>query len=122
MAEPAPRILALSWGHMDVENVGTGKDFVLYPGGGHEWDWSVTGMGHSPGIRPVDVQELIDRAPAVIVLSRGMDLRLQVDPETLELLAKHEIEARVLGTEEAVRVYNELAATTAVAGLFHSTC
>ena len=122
MAEPSPRILALSWGHMDVENVGTGKDFVLYPGGGHEWDWSVTGMGHSPGIRPVDVRELVDREPAVVVLSRGVDLRLQVHPDTLELLAEHEIEVHVLQTGEAVRVYNELAANTAVAGLFHSTC
>jgi len=113
---------------MEIDDLGTGegpvtgKDFVLYPGGGREWDWSVTGMRHSPGIRPVDVQELLDRGAAAVVLSRGMDLQLEVDPETLELLASRGVTAHVLRTEEAVRTYNELAGTVAVAGLFHSTC
>lgn len=38
----SPRILAVSWGHMEVEGIGEGKDFKLYPGGGREWDWSET--------------------------------------------------------------------------------
>lgn len=29
-------------GHMEVEGIGEGKDFKLYPGGGREWDWSET--------------------------------------------------------------------------------
>jgi hypothetical protein len=118
----SPRIVSVSWGKMEVEDLGTGKDFVLYPGGGREWDWSVTGMRHSPGVRPVDVQELLDRGATTVVLSRGMDLRLQVDPATLELLATRGVTVQALQTEDAVRVYNELAGTEAVAGLFHSTC
>ena len=54
--KPSPRILAVSWGHMEVESLGAGKDFKLYPGGGREWDWSETGMSHSLGIQPADVQ------------------------------------------------------------------
>jgi hypothetical protein len=107
---------------MEIQDVGTGKDFVLYPGGGREWDWSVTGVRHSPGIRPVDVQELLDRGATAVVLSRGMDLQLQVDPTTLDLLEARGVTFHVLRTEEAVRVYNELAVSGAVAGLFHSTC
>jgi hypothetical protein len=107
---------------MEIEDLGTGKDFVLYPGGGREWDWSVTGMSHSPGVRPVDVAELLDRGATAVVLSRGMDLRLQVDPATLELLEARGVTVHALQTQDAVRVYNELAATVAVAGLFHSTC
>ena len=121
-APRSPRILSVSWGKMEIEDIGTGKDFVLYPGGGHEWDWSVTGMGHAPGVRPVDIQELLDRGATAVVLSRGMDLRLQVDPATLELLAARGVTVHVLQTEEAVRIYNELAGTVAAAGLFHSTC
>jgi len=56
--KPSPRILAVSWGHMEVEGLGVGKDFKLYPGGGREWDWSETGMRHSPGIQPADVDPL----------------------------------------------------------------
>jgi hypothetical protein len=48
--------------------------------------------------------------------------RLQVCPETLALLKQKGIPAHVLPTEDAVRLYNELAAKQRVGGLFHSTC
>ena len=120
--KPSPRILAVSWGHMEVERLGPGKDFKLYPGGGREWDWSETGMSHSPGIQPADVEELLAHGAAAVVLSRGMDKRLQVDPATLEYLERQSIEVHIAGTREAVQIYNELAGAAPVAGLFHSTC
>jgi hypothetical protein len=120
--KPSPRILAVSWGHMEVEDLGAGKDFKLYPGGGHEWDWSETGMRHSPGIQPADVEELLAHGATTVVLSQGMEKRLQVDPATLEYLGQRSVDVHVAGTLEAVQIYNELAGTVAVAGLFHSTC
>jgi hypothetical protein len=75
-----PRILEISWGRMKVEGLGVGKDFKLYPGGGRAWDWAETGTRHSPGIQPADIEELIAHAAATIVLSQGMDKRLQVHP------------------------------------------
>jgi hypothetical protein len=45
---------------MDVEDLGSGKDFKLYPGGGREWDWTETNTGHVPGIQPADVEELLE--------------------------------------------------------------
>ena len=36
----SPRISGVSWGRMEVEGFGQGKDFKLYPGGGREWDWA----------------------------------------------------------------------------------
>jgi hypothetical protein len=62
--------------------LGIGKDFKLYPGGGREWDWNETGTRHVPGIQPADVEELFAHGATVVVLSRGMDLRLHVDPAT----------------------------------------
>jgi hypothetical protein len=120
--KPSPRILAVSWGHMEVEGLGAGKDFKLYPGGGREWDWSETGMRHSPGIQPADVEELLAHGAAAVVLSQGMDKRLQVDPATLQYLERQSVEVHVAGTLEAAQIYNELAGTVPVAGLFHSTC
>ena len=107
---------------MQIEGLGAGKDFKLYPGGGREWDWAETGTRHSPGIQPADVAELLDHGATTIVLSQGIDKQLQIDPATLEYLAKRFITVHVAQTGEAVQIYNELAGATAVGGLFHSTC
>jgi hypothetical protein len=118
----APRIVQVSWGRMEVEGLGAGKDFKLYPGGGRAWDWTETGTSHSPGIQPADVEELVARGAATIVLSRGMNKRLRVHPDTRRYLEERSITVHVAETREAVRIYNDLADGTLVGGLFHSTC
>jgi hypothetical protein len=118
----SPRIVHLSWGRLEVEGRGAFKDAKLYPGGAREWDWRETRTRHVPGIQPADVAELLDHRAEVVVLSKGMLERLQVCPETLALLERKGIPAHVLPTEDAVRLYNELAAKQKVGGLFHSTC
>jgi hypothetical protein len=118
----SPRVTQLSWGSMTVEGIGTGKDFKLYPGGGREWDWSQTGTRHEPGIQPADVLELIDHGCRVVVLSRGMELRLHTMPETVSHLEQSGIDVHVLETRAAVKLYNRLAGSVPVGGLFHSTC
>jgi hypothetical protein len=118
----SPRILAVCWGHMQVEGIGEGKDFKLYPGGGREWDWEETRTRHSPGIQPADVEELVAHGATTVVLSLGMYRRLQVDPRTLDYLAGQSVVAHLAETREAVKIYNNLAEGAPVAGLFHSTC
>ncbi len=76
------RIEQLSWGHMEIEGIGVGKDFKLWPGGGREWDWRETDTHHVPGVQPSDVKELLDKATQTIVLSRGMLLMLRTCRET----------------------------------------
>jgi hypothetical protein len=121
-SSPSPRISHLSWGRLEVEGQGAFKDAKLYPGGARAWDWRETGTRHAPGIQAVDVQELLEHGAEVVVLSKGILERLQVCPETLDLLKRNGIPAHVLPTEDAVRLYNELAAEQKVGGLFHSTC
>jgi hypothetical protein len=107
---------------MEVESLGAGRDFKLYPGGGRAWDWNETGTHHVPGIQPADVQELVDHGSEVVILTRGMQLALQTCPETLETLRKENVTCHVEETKAAVELYNRLARTQAVGGLFHSTC
>ena len=118
----SPRIRHISWGRMEVEGLGAGKDFKLYPGGGHAWDWTETGTRHSPGIQPADVEELLSRGATVVVLSQGMNNQLQVHPATRRYLEQRSITVHVAETRQAVALYNELAEGALVAGLFHSTC
>ncbi len=122
--DASPRITHISWGCLEIDDRDQPfKDAKLYPGGARAWDWNETGTSHSPGIQPADVEELIEHGAEVIVLSRGMNRRLQVKAETLQMLDDHDVEAHVLQTEEAVEQYNELQdANEPVGGLFHSTC
>ena len=121
--QQSPRIDLVEWGRMEVSGIGRGKDFKLWPGGGREWDWRETGTRHVPGIQPADIEELLDRGVRILVLSRGMLLRLETCASTLELLEQKGIEVKVAETREAAAIYNELAAGgAAVGGLFHSTC
>ncbi len=121
-ARPSPRITHISWGRMEVEGLGRGRDFKLYPGGGRAWDWTETNTHHVPGIQPADVEELLEHGSRVVVLTRGMELVLQTCPETLELLHERGVEVHVAETRAAVELYNQLAETEPVGGLFHSTC
>jgi hypothetical protein len=118
----SPRINGISWGRIEVEDLGAAKDVKLYPGGGREWDWAETGTKHVPGVQPADVEELLEHGATVVVLSRGMDLMLHVSQATLEYLQQRSIAVRVAETREAVEIYNELAEDIPVGGLFHSTC
>jgi hypothetical protein len=117
-----PRIVQVSWGRMQVEGLGAGKDFKLYPGGGRAWDWAETGTRHTPGIQPADVEELVARGATTVVLSQGMNQQLRVHPDTRRYLDERCITVHVAETREAVKIYNDLAGGTLVAGLFHSTC
>ncbi|GIG60111.1 hypothetical protein Lfu02_44830 [Longispora fulva] len=121
-AAQSPHVLTISWGVIEVEGLGTLKDAKLHPGGGRAWDWAETGTRHSPGVQPAEVEELVRHGATVVVLSRGMDLRLGVPAETVAWLEERGVVVHVLETREAVRVYNELAGSTPVGALLHSTC
>ena len=118
----SPRITRLSWGRVEVEGHGSFKDVKLYPGGCRTWNWGETGTGHTPGIQPADVEELLQYGAAVVVLSRGVYGRLQVTPDTLQALSDRDVTVHVLRTREAVKVYNECREKGPVGALIHSTC
>ncbi|MCP4340254.1 MAG: hypothetical protein GY799_15525 [Desulfobulbaceae bacterium] len=119
----SPRILSFGWGKMEVEIVGRGKDFKLWPGGGRFWDWSEHGTGHSKGIQQGDVQELITKGCQVVVLTTGRLKRLKVPQTIVDSLKAQSIEVFVVDTKKAIKLYNDYAEKgIAVGGLFHSTC
>jgi hypothetical protein len=118
----SPRIDRVSWGRIEVEGGKSYKDAKLYPGGSREWDWTETGTSHEAGVQPGDVEELLARGAAVVVIGRGMNGRLQVNPATVRMLEERGIEVHTLPTEKAVTLYNKLRKQIDAAGLFHSTC
>jgi hypothetical protein len=99
------------------------KDCKVWPGGAVEWDWTQTGTHHQPGIQPADITEILAQGVEVMILSRGMQLRLETSPETVRMLESRGIEHHSLETSQAVEMYNRLAREgMRVGGVFHSTC
>jgi hypothetical protein len=117
-----PRILDIAWGKTEVEGLGVAKDVKLWPGGGRGWDWMETGTQHVPGILPGDVEELVEHGAEVIVLSKGMQLRLQTSLEALDLLRRKSVEVHVEESKAAADLYNRLALSRPAGCLIHSTC
>ena len=119
----SPRIKHVSWGRLEIEGEAEPyKDAKLFPGGLCEWNWGETGTAHKPGIQIADVRELLEHGSKVVVLSRRMAECLHVPHETLDFLKERQIAVHVLPTQHAVALYNKLAQTEAVGGLFHTTC
>lgn len=122
MEARSPRIVDASWGRIEVEGLGVVKDLKVWPGGGREWDWGETGTRHSPGVQVADVEELLEHGATVVVLSLGMDERLEVPDATVDALEDRGVEVHVAQTRAAIELYNSLVGSVAVGGLFHSTC
>lgn len=118
----SPSIDHFEWGRILVSAYGSFKDVKLWPGGARDWDWDETGTRHVPGVQIADVEELLEHGAEVVVLSRGVHRRLQVQPETLAYLEARGVKVEVLQSEVAVVRYNRLAASQKVGALIHSTC
>lgn len=118
----SPRIVSLTWGRLETDNGHIYSDAILYPGGGTHWDWELTGTRHVPGIQVSDIEEMLHHGAKVVVLSLGHYKRLKVSPQTLQVLEQHGVDVHILQTDEAMKVYNQLAETEMVGGVFHTTC
>lgn len=101
----------------------TFKDAKLWPGGARAWDWRETGTGHTAGIQPADVDELLDHGAEVVILTRGRQGALRVPDETVAHALSRGADVEVARTDEALARYRALrAAGRAVGALVHSTC
>ena len=118
----SPAITSFQWGEVKTEDGNIYKDVKLFPGGSREWDWNETGTSHVPGIQPEDVMELLEHNVEVVILSKGVNRRLQTCDETIEMLEDKGIKYHILQSEEAVQKYNELQTDQKVGALIHSTC
>ncbi|CAF0905016.1 unnamed protein product [Rotaria sordida] len=123
----SPLIEELSWGFIRVKGFPSGKDFKLYPGGAEEWDWNETNTRHVPGIQQADVKDLIDKGAKYIVLSKGMQNKLETPKETKDFLEENNMKLGINyfieTTPEAYKRYNSLVQENKPVGaLLHSTC
>lgn len=116
-------IATFAWGEIVDVQGRRFKDARLWSGGVEAWDWRKTGTRHDPGIQVADLEDLVASKPDTIILSRGVDLVLQVPAATVEWAKGHAANVLVLQSEKAVEEYNRrVAAGESVVALIHSTC
>lgn len=115
-------IASFRWGEVVDSSGRTFRDARLFPGGVEEWDWRKTGTRHEPGIQIADLADLIETAPDVVILSRGVDLVLQVPQATIDFARGRVATVLVLQSEQAVAEYNRRIVNERVVALVHSTC
>lgn len=121
--DSSPRILSYSWGRMEVESLGNGKDFKLWPGGGRNWDWSEYGTNHFNGVQVGDVEELLKYGCETVILTTGRMGRLKVPQGVVSMVKGQGVNVIVAQTKKGIQLYNQYVAEgLAVGGLFHSTC
>jgi acyl-coenzyme A thioesterase PaaI-like protein len=119
----SPAIRSFSWGGIEVEGLGSGRDWRLWPGGGGEWNWQVHDTGHWTGVAKEDVEELVERGATTVVLTTGRLGRLRVSRGLVDEYQQRGVRVIVVTTRRGISIYNELQRDgVAVGGLFHSTC
>ncbi len=121
----APVIQDLAWGKITIKHADNSehvyRDAIISPTGSKEWDWSKTGTRHVPGVQIEDVREIAQEVD-IIILTKGMEERLQVSQAELYLkrLGKKVYAEQ---TQKAYELYNKLVKSgKKVAALFHTTC
>jgi len=123
----SPQIEEIKWGFMKVKGCSPGKDFKLFPGGAEIWDWNKTNTHHVPGIQRQDVEDLIKRGAKFIVLSKGMEDKLETPKETEDFLIDNGmtlgVDYFIKTTPQACELYNQFVEENKPVGaLIHSTC
>ena len=120
------KITSISWGRIEVTVNGKSRRFrdcKVWPGGATDWDWNDTGTRHQPGIQPADIEDILAGDIEVMILSRGMNLRLHTLYKTEKLLQSRGIEYHIEQTSRAIEMFNKLMRQgRKVGGIFHSTC
>ena len=121
-ADHSPVITSFRWGRIEASAGRTFKDARLYPGGAAAWDWNTTGTRHQPGIQVADIDDLLSTQPQTVILTRGIQLVLQVPERTIEFVRATGALVLVLQSEDAVTEYNRRARAERVVAIVHSTC
>jgi hypothetical protein len=117
----SPPVTSFSWGRIEADGK-LFRDARLFPGGAEAWDWEKTGTHHKPGIQLADVEDLLALGPKTVILSRGMDLVLEVPAATVAVIRARGPQVLVLQSKEAVEEYNRRCLLEPVVALIHSTC
>jgi hypothetical protein len=110
------RITAFQFGKIMVDGQLYEKDLIIYPDRVSENWWRKE--GHN--IVVDDIQEILETAPAILVIGTGTRSQVRVSREAMHALLDKQIQVVAYDTNKAIDIFNNLS-EDAVAAL-HLTC
>jgi len=115
---PAFQIEDYQFGNIIVNGVSYTKDLIILPARIISSWWRKE--GHV--LHMVDLQEVLNAKPQVLVIGQGAHSRMQIAPEVVSELQAAGIEWVALPTDAACQEFNRRAAEQEVAAALHLTC
>lgn len=114
----APEVESYRFGQMVVDGEEHTNDLILLP------DRVISNWWRDQGHRlsVVDLEEVFDAQPEVLVVGTGANGVMRVPEETREAVRQAGIELEIAKTGQAWKRYNDLQQERAAAGAFHLTC
>lgn len=107
-----------SFGSITVDGKTYTSDVIIYPGRVDSSWWRKE--GHNLHI--VDLTDVINAKPQVLVIGTGASGLMKVPKETLSHIESKGIEVHVERTDKAVELFNKLQKDKTVIAAFHLTC
>jgi len=116
-------ISKFEWGRVELEDGSQFKDVMLAPGFCAEWNWKLSRTNHTDGVQIKDIDTLLSHGIDVLILSRGVNLKLNVLAETYTYALSKVPTILIDQTNSAVEHYNRMAREGyRIGALIHSTC
>ncbi|MGD8553230.1 MAG: Mth938-like domain-containing protein [Anaerolineales bacterium] len=113
-----PEIQSYRFGKIEIDGRSYSKDVIIYPDRVRpEW-WRE--RGHY--LVPEDLQEIFSVEGDVLIIGQGAYSRMKVPEETRQKIEEQGFKLHVLGTNEAVDLYNQRRDQERVIAALHLTC
>jgi putative phosphoribosyl transferase len=116
---PNPHIDSYSFGYITIDGVEYNEDLIVFPDRIKSFWWR--NDGHI--LKTVDLDEVIEYKPQLLIIGTGFSGRMHLEPATREYLRREGIKVIEDLTGNAVKLFNnEITKRTKVTGAFHLTC
>jgi hypothetical protein len=113
-----PKIESYRFGQIQIDGERFIKDVIIFPERVRARWWRVE--GHN--LMPVDLEEVFAETADTLIIGQGAYGRMKVPEETRARIMREGLELYVMGTKEAVELYNQRRDQESVIAALHLTC
>ncbi len=113
-----PEIQSYRFGNINIDGENYKKDVIIFPDRVRSDWWRE--RGHK--LAPEDLREVFLNDADVLIVGQGAYSRMRVPEDTRERIEDEGFELHVMGTKDAVEMYNQRRDLERVVAALHLTC